>query len=122
MHILIVDDDPLVGELVAAMLSDLGHECRVAGNAIEALEQLDADERIALVISDLNMPLISGLDLFHELGSRGQAVPFVLLTGYDPGPIWAQTPGLAAVLAKDASLEETLPSLVAELSRAKGNR
>ncbi|WP_295385813.1 response regulator [uncultured Thiodictyon sp.] len=118
MHILIVDDDPLAGELVAALLEDQGHECRLAENGIEALEQLGADDGIELVISDLNMPLVSGLDLFAELRERGLALPFVLLTGDDPADILAQTPGLSAALMKDAALEEALPVLVATLAGA----
>jgi CheY-like chemotaxis protein len=118
MHILIVDDDPLAGELVAALLEDLGHDCRLADNGIEALERLVADEGIELVISDLNMPLVSGLDLLRELRERGLALPFILLTGDDPTAILAQTPGLTAALMKDAALEEVLPALVANLAGA----
>lgn len=115
MHILIVDDDPLAGELVAALLEDQGHDCRLAENGIEALERLAADDGFELVISDLNMPLISGLDLLAELRERGQALPFILLTGDDPTAILAQTPGLCAAVMKDAALEEALPALVANL-------
>ena len=115
MQILIVDDDPLAGELVAALLEDLGHECELAGDGIEALERLAADVQLDLVISDLHMPLISGLDLFLELRGRGQVLPFILLTGDDPEPIAAGTPGLYAVLMKDAALEERLPALIARL-------
>jgi CheY-like chemotaxis protein len=118
MHILIVDDGPLAGELVAALLEDLGHDCRLADNGIEARERLAADAGIELVISDLNMPLVSGLDLLRELRERGLALPFILLTGDDPTAILAQTPGLTAALMKDAALEEVLPALVANLAGA----
>jgi CheY-like chemotaxis protein len=118
MHILIVDDDPLAGELVAALLEDQGHDCRLAENGIEALERLAADDGIELVISDLNMPLVSGLDLLAELRERGQALPFILLTGDDPAAILARTPALTAALMKDAALEEALPALVANLAGA----
>lgn len=117
MNILIVDDDPLAGELIAALLEDLGHACRWVENGLEALERLAADAGITLVISDLNMPLISGLDLFGELRERGHMQPFILLTGDDPAPIAARTPGLCAVLMKDEALEESLPALVAGLAR-----
>ena len=115
MRILIVDDDPLAGELAAAMLEDAGHDCVLAEDALAALESLTVNEEVGLVISDLNMPLVSGLDLYLELRGRGCAVPFILLTGDDPGPLRAQAPGLAGVLMKDAALEDTLPALVASL-------
>ena len=116
MNILIVDDDPLAGELVGALLEDFGHHCQLAENGIAALECLGAEAGIELVISDLNMPLVSGLELFQELRAQGLAVALILLTGDDPEPLRAQTPGLSGVLRKDADLEERLPALVASLA------
>ncbi|MFZ1537824.1 MAG: response regulator [Chromatiaceae bacterium] len=116
MKILIVDDDPLAGELVLALLEEFGHDCQLAENGIAALECLGAGTGFELVISDLNMPLVSGLELFQELRAQGQEVAFILLTGDDPEPLRAQTPGLSGVLRKDADLEETLPALVASLA------
>lgn len=116
MKILIVDDDPLAGELVGALLEDFGHDCQLAENGIEALEYLGPEAGIDLVISDLNMPLVSGLELFQELRDQGQEVAFILLTGNDPEPLRAQHPGLSAVLPKDVDLERSLPALVASLA------
>ena len=115
MHILVVDDDPLAGEMAAAILEDAGHECQWVENGVEALEQLAEAPAIDLVISDMNMPLLSGLDLFRELRSQGLMMPFVLLTGDDPASFLAQEPGLAGCLMKDASLEDALPVLVSRL-------
>lgn len=112
MRILIVDDDSLAGEIAAAILEETGHECLLAENGVEALEKLAEEPAIELVVSDLNMPLLSGLDPFQELRGQGLATPFVLLTGDDPEPLMAREPGLAGCLMKDASLEETLPRLV----------
>ena len=114
MRILVVDDDPLSGEMIAAILEDSGHACLQVENGVEALEKLAQAPDIELVISDLNMPLLSGLDLFHELHDQGLATPFILLTGNDATPLMNQ-PGLAGCLMKDASLEETLPALVSQL-------
>ncbi len=112
MLILIVDDDPLAGEMAAAVLEDAGHDCLLAENGVEALERLAGTDPIELIVSDMNMPLVSGLDLFRELRDQGDETPFVLLTGDDPEPLRLQAPGLAGVLIKDASLEEALPALV----------
>jgi CheY-like chemotaxis protein len=115
MRILIVDDDPLAGELAAAVLEEAGHQCLLAENGVAALELLAADPDLDLVVSDMNMPLIGGLDLLRELRELGRATPFVLLTGEDPGPLREHNPGLAGVLAKDETLEESLPALVARI-------
>ena len=112
MRIMVVDDDPLASEMAVFILEDAGHECLQAANGIEALEMLAGTEDVELIVSDMNMPLLSGLELFRELREQGIALPFVLLTGDDPEPLLAQEPGLAACLPKDESLEATLPALV----------
>ena len=115
MRILIVDDDPLAGEMTQAILEEAGHDCLFAANGLEALEHLADETPFELVVSDLHMPLLSGLELFREIREQGLDLPFVLLTGDDPEPLRAQTPGLAACLMKDDSLETDLPRLIAQL-------
>jgi CheY-like chemotaxis protein len=116
MHILIVDDDPFAGAMAEAILDADGHDCMLVESGIEALEAIgDAQKGFDLVVSDMHMPLLSGLDLFREMRERGISIPFVLLTGDDPEPLGAQAPGLAACLMKDASLEDRLPAVVAGL-------
>ena len=112
MRIMVVDDDPLAGEMAVAILEDAGHECLQAENGIEALEMLAGTDDVGLIVSDMNMPLLSGLELYRELREQGITTPFVLLTGDDPEPLLAQEPGLVACLPKDESLETTLPALV----------
>jgi CheY-like chemotaxis protein len=116
MRILIVDDDPFAGALAEAILDAEGHDCLLVESGVEALDAVGREHNgFDLVISDMHMPLLSGLDLFREMRDRGDATPFVLLTGDDPEPLRAQAPGLAACLMKDASLEATLPAAVAGL-------
>ena len=115
MRILVVDDDALAGEMTAAVLESLGHEPLLAENGVEAMEQLAADTAIEMVISDLNMPLVSGIDLFREMRAQGVNLPFILLTGDDPEVARQQEPKLDACLLKDFSLEESLPEIIAEV-------
>ncbi len=112
MRILIVDDDPLAGEMASLILESAGHQCQLVENAVEALELLQDEHGLDLVVSDMNMPLISGTDLLAELRDRGQMLPFILLTGDDPQTLAAQVSTASGVLCKDASLEETLPAMV----------
>jgi CheY-like chemotaxis protein len=114
MRILIVDDDPFAGAMAEAILDAEGHDCKLVESGVEALDALGEEgSGFDLVISDMHMPLLSGLDLFREMRDRGMATPFVLLTGDDPEPLRGQVPGLAACLTKDGSLEATLPATVA---------
>jgi len=122
MHVLVVDDDPLAAELVAAILESVGHEVTLADNALAALETLAATPTIAAVVSDLHMPLMSGMELFRELRQQGAMPAFVLLTGDDPAGVLAVEPALDECLLKDFALEERLPrALDAVLARRAGN-
>lgn len=118
MKTLVVDDDPLAAAMVAAVLEELGHSVLVAENAIDAAEQLNADSAIGLVVSDMNMPMVSGIELFRELRAQGNALPFVLLTGDSPEGLLAQEPRLDACLMKDFSLDEALPQVIAQVLAA----
>ena len=115
MRILVVDDDAMAAEMSGAVLEDLGHEVILAEDGLDAATKLNADAGIDLVISDMNMPLVSGIDLFRELREQGNGLPFILLTGDEPAPLLAQEPRLDACLLKDYSLEETLPRVLAEV-------
>lgn len=112
MHILIVDDDPLAGEMTGAILEEAGHRITLAENGVEAMEKLAEVAEIQLVLSDMNMPLVSGLDLFRSLREQGNATPFILLTGDDPAALLAEAPELDGCLMKDADMEEQLAELI----------
>ena len=82
-RVLIVEDDTLVAELAAAMLTELGFECTVAHSAREALERLTAGEKPKLVFSDIIMPGgISGIELARKVRDRFPELPILLTTGY----------------------------------------
>ncbi|OJA05707.1 response regulator [Halomonas sp. QHL1] len=112
MHILVVDDDPLAGEMTAALLESQGHEPLLANDAMEAVEQLDTHSDIKLIVSDMHMPLVSGLALLAMLREQDNHLPFILLTGDTPDAALRQTPGLAACLCKDAELAWNLEAAV----------
>jgi len=108
MRILVVDDDAMAGEMTGAVLEDLGHEVILAEDGVDALNKLSTDELIELIISDMNMPMVSGIDLFRELREQGNTLPFILLTGDEPQGLLAQEPRLDACLLKDFDIGETL--------------
>lgn len=115
MKILVVDDDAMAGEMTAAVLEDLGHASVLAEDGMHAVQQLNTHTDIALIISDMNMPLVSGIDLFRELREQGSQLPFILLTGDEPAPLLAQEPRLDGCLTKDFSLDASLPALIAQV-------
>ncbi len=82
-HVLLVEDDVEVGDLVAAMLDELGHMVSRAANADEALAITRADPTLGLVITDVIMPGgKSGVDLAVILASERPELPILLSSGY----------------------------------------
>lgn len=109
MKLLVVDDDALASEMIAAVLESVGHEVVRAEHALQALEVLTEQPDIDGLVSDMNMPLMSGIELFQELKAAGSTRPFILLTGDEPEGLLAQEPSLNACIRKDFSMDETLP-------------
>jgi len=115
MRILVVDDDAMAGEITGAILEELGHEVILAEDGMAAASKINADEAIEMIISDMNMPMISGIDLFRELREQGCALPFILLTGDKPEKLLAEEPRLDACVLKDFNLEETLAQAMSDV-------
>ena len=68
-RILLVDDDPLITELVIDMLCLEGYDVDTATNGIEALQKLER-QRYDLIITDLHMPKLDGSGFYRELAQR----------------------------------------------------
>ena len=113
--ILVVDDDLFTAELTGMLLEASGYEAVIAEGGMDAMEKIAEHTGIRLVISDMNMPMIDGVQLFEELRNQGYTQPFVLLTGDDAGPLKAENPDMDAVLTKNEDLQDLLPELVAAL-------
>jgi nitrogen-specific signal transduction histidine kinase/ActR/RegA family two-component response regulator len=80
-RILVVDDEPLVGKVLRRTLAD--HDVTTVESGAAALARLSAGERYDLVLCDLLMPEMSGMDLFRELAARHTPLArrVVFLTG-----------------------------------------
>jgi PAS domain S-box-containing protein len=82
-HVLLVEDDVEVGDLIAAMIDELGHMVSRAANADEALAIARTDPTLGLVITDVIMPGgKSGVDLAVALATERPELPILLSSGY----------------------------------------
>ena len=85
MKVLIVDDAPTVRSLVKTTLQAMGIAVVGASNGKEALDVVKRED-FALIISDINMPVMDGLDFLKAFRSFNRRTPFlVLTTESDPG-------------------------------------
>jgi DNA-binding NtrC family response regulator len=80
MHVLIVDDEPQVAEVLAKSLSREGHRATVAHSGEEALRILDPTDPDAVFL-DVSMPGMNGLDVLAEVKRRKPSLPVVVITG-----------------------------------------
>ena len=84
--ILIVEDNPEVGDFTSRLLDDLGYQAVLARTGDQALVLLEANpDRFKLIFSDVMMPGISGIALGKEVRRRFPGVPFLLTSGYQRG-------------------------------------
>ena len=79
-RVLLVDDDPVVRELLAEELSALGYAVAQAGHAAAALGMLDPAPDV--LVTDFSMPGMDGLELIGEAHRRAPGLPAILVTGY----------------------------------------
>ncbi len=78
-RILAVDDEPHMRRLLEISLRQAGYKALSAANAKEALDILQ-NEQVDLVVSDLHMPGMSGMELLEKIRSDNEAMPFIMVT------------------------------------------
>ncbi|HLO66030.1 MAG TPA: ATP-binding protein [Holophaga sp.] len=119
LRILVVDDDELMRESAEDVLAWQGHQPEGVGGAREALERLDAGEAYDVVILDLNMPGMSGLEALPEILERRPGQRILVASGYTDAPTRARLEGFPRVgtLPKPFSAEE-LARRLGEILRA----
>ena len=109
--VLVVDDEAHIRHIMAMKLSNAGYEVLTAEDGEEALEVCLA-ERPQLVITDYQMPLMTGLEMCRQLRQHDQTreLPVLMLTarGFDISPQEMASAGILDVLSKPFSPREVL--------------
>lgn len=107
-RILVVDDEPPVTELLKTSLNASGYCCSSAENGIDALKILDKEE-IDVVITDINMPGMNGLEL-AEIITKNYTSNVIVMTGYVEGFKFKDiiSTGASDFIQKPLSLKEII--------------
>ena len=113
-HVLYVDDDEVMLLMVESLLQRSGYRvtaCQDARAALTAVRAQPAD--FDLVVTDLNMPDLSGLDVARELGRIRADLPVVISSGFitEAMRAEAQRAGVRGLPQKENTIDE-LPALV----------
>ena len=81
--ILVVDDDDGVRRFAARVLREAGYEVREAADGADALELIRGEaSRFAVVVSDIVMPRLNGVQLLQALSTLQPRLPVILMSGY----------------------------------------
>lgn len=108
--VLVVDDDPEIRNLVAAVLDLEGYLTLTAGNGAEALWAIKR-ERPACMLLDMRMPVMNGWDLAQALHQQGLDLPIVVMTAARHAQQWCDEIGAAGCLPKPFELDQLLDTL-----------
>ncbi len=95
-RILVVEDDEDMRENLRRILIGAGYEVHLARNGVKAIEVLER-LRCHLVLTDLVMPGMGGLDLLDEIRRHEQNLPVVFLTAFGDRAIFAKVTEMGAV-------------------------
>lgn len=113
LNIIVVDDQLDGAEMLADVLTDYGHEVRVATLGMDALELLE-ERRPDVLFLDLGLPELDGYEIAREVRNRfGDAIRVVAVTGFNTKQArdmadWAGFDAFIAKPFKPSDIEETL--------------
>ena len=120
--ILVVDDDPMVRRVATGSLESLGYQIVAAEDGVMALQLLEhADAPVDLVLADVMMPRMGGLELARALGARRIRVPVLFISGFIGGEAGMEEQ-LAAhgdILAKPYTLDALARAVRRAIDRAR---
>lgn len=120
LNILVVDDDPLVREVVSGYLTTAGHAVETASDGQEGLQKFLAG-RFDLVIADQGMPALTGVQLAAVVKRSAPNKPIILLTGWgDQMKAAGERPAeVDRILSKPVTLQDLLDAVGQLASRSK---
>lgn len=123
-HILLVDDERSVAEVMQRMLEKLGYKVTVRVCPVEALEAYRGfRDQINLVITDLTMPHMTGLELFAQLKKDSPELPVIICTGFSEhiDGTHSSAIGIAGFLNKPALMRELAEEVRTALDGCDGS-
>jgi signal transduction histidine kinase/CheY-like chemotaxis protein len=116
---LVVDDDPHVRQLISDILTNAGHVVVMAVDGADGVEKFKTDTSFEVVVTDLAMPKLNGLQLARHCKTLRPAVPVVMLTGW--GMLLTEDElsehGVDEVLSKPVRMDQVLGALAAARAR-----
>jgi CheY-like chemotaxis protein len=121
VRIVYIDDDEVMRLMVERLLTRAGYQVSSHGSAQAALAAIGAKpEACDLVVTDFNMPELSGLEVSRRLAALRPGLPVLIISGYiaDDLPAQARSHGVRGLVRKENVLEELVPAIARALGKA----
>jgi len=114
--ILIIDDEPIVGDALMTVLSDCGYEVTVARTGREGIERA-SKQRFDFTITDFRLPDMTGLEVLSSIKEKNSCSLMLVITAYSTPEIVAESKrrGAIDVLGKPFSPSDVLSILAKSL-------
>jgi DNA-binding response OmpR family regulator len=118
--VLVIDDEPHIGRIIRTRLEQDGFRVRLAENGADALALLERDRAVALLVLDLMMPGMSGIEVLRQVRAHApwRAIPCIVLTaaGQDAQLREAELLGVSEIMTKPFSPRRLLARVQAHIS------
>jgi CheY-like chemotaxis protein len=120
--VLVVDDQKEIRELATLVLQDAGYNVHCAEHGAAALEALNADDSVSVILLDMHMPVMDGWEFARRYRSNPHAhAPLVVMTAAQDARRYAAEVEADRFLAKPFELDD-LVSTVDELAQPSANQ
>ena len=108
--VLVVDDDPLILQMVSEILTDEGYQVEQAHSALEAMRTV-ARTHPQLVLLDIRMPGLDGSQFARELKEHDTSVKILVMTAASQARHWADQIGATGYIEKPFEVDELVKSV-----------
>jgi len=80
--VLVVDDSPTIRQQIGRALGDAGFDVIEATDGVDGIDKIDSDKGIGIVILDINMPRMNGLEMLEKVKQQdaNESLPVIMLT------------------------------------------
>ena len=119
-NVLIVDDNKINQIVTQNILKKKGYTCSIANNGMDAIEMLK-NEKFDLVLMDINMPEMNGLEATKVIRTFNPKIPIIALTAVEEGEIKSQalSVGMNDVIIKPYDTQQFFQTIMRNISKVK---
>jgi FixJ family two-component response regulator len=119
----IIDDDESVREAIKGLVKSMGYTVETVASAQEFLSSRRV-RRTSCLITDMQMPGMTGLELYQHLSTSGKPIPTILITAYPDNGVRerALSAGVVGYLSKPFEEDDLLACIRSALTRAGSGR